>query len=169
MTNGSIMNYLLNYGSFFIFIIIFWEHLNLPGLPSSIIMPLIGAWISKSNTSFISALIISVISGLLASCLLYSIGFYGGTYIIDKYTTRFPKQKKSIDNKIKFLNKRGNIGVFISRLIPMARTITPIPAGALKLNFFKYTLYSALGIFIWNLTLMSLGYIFGENITMYFN
>ena len=39
------------------------------------------------------------------------------------------------------------MGVFISRLIPVARTIIAIPAGVLKMDFLKYTIYSACGIF----------------------
>ena len=35
------------------------------------------------------------------------------------------------------------------------------------MNFFKYTVYSAMGIFIWNATFISAGYILGEGIFKY--
>ena len=57
--------------------------------------------------------------------------------------------------------------VFISRLIPVARTIIAIPAGVLKMDFLKYTIYSACGIFIWNGVFISAGYILGEGIFKY--
>ncbi len=52
----------------------------------------------------------------------------------------------------------------ISRMIPMARTIIPVPAGVLKLNFLKYTAYSAIGILIWDSTLICSGYILGDGV-----
>ena len=45
MNANSILNYLSQYGVLFIFIIVFLEYLNLPGLPAGIIMPLAGFYI----------------------------------------------------------------------------------------------------------------------------
>ena len=36
------------------------------------------------------------------------------------------------------------------------------PAGMVKMNFVKYTVSSALGIFLWNLLFVGAGYFFGE-------
>ena len=49
MDANSILNYLSQYGVMFIFIIVFLEYLNLPGLPAGIIMPLSGLWISRGE------------------------------------------------------------------------------------------------------------------------
>ena len=167
MDANSILNYLSQYGLIFIFIIVFLEYLNLPGLPAGIIMPLAGLWISRGEMNFLFVLILSVIAGVIGSWVLYFLGFYGGNFLLDKYIKKFPKQKKYIDEKLEYLRSKGHIGVFISRLIPVARTIIAIPAGLLKMNFFKYTVYSAMGIFIWNTTLISAGYILGEGIFKY--
>lgn len=167
MDANSILNYLSQYGVIFIFIIVFLEYLNLPGLPAGIIMPLAGLWISRGEISFLLVLILSVIAGIIGSWVLYFLGFYGGSFLLDKYTKKFPKQKKYIDEKLEYLRSKGYIGVFVSRLIPVARTIIAIPAGVLKMDFLKYTLYSAVGIFIWNGVFISAGYILGEGILKY--
>jgi len=167
MNANSILNYLSQYGLIFIFIIVFLEYLNLPGLPAGVIMPLAGLCISRGEMNFIFALMLSVIAGVIGSWVLYFLGFYAGNFLLDKYIKRFPKQKKYIDEKLEYLRSKGHMGVFISRLIPVARTIIAIPAGVLKMNFFKYTVYSAMGIFIWNTTLISAGYILGEGIFKY--
>ena len=144
MDANSLLDYLSQYGIVFIFIIIFLEYLNLPGLPAGIIMPVAGLWVSR-----------------------YFLGFYGGNFLLEKYTTKFPKQKQYIENKLEYLRSKGDKGVFISRLIPVARTIIAIPAGVLKMNFLKFTVYSAMGIFIWNIVFISVGYILGEGILKY--
>ena len=167
MDVNSILDYLAQYGVIFIFVIVFLEYLNLPGLPAGIIMPLAGLWISRGNMNFPFVLFLSVIAGVIGSWCLYFLGFYGGGFLLEKYTKKFPKQKAYIDEKLEYLRSKGHIGVFVSRLIPVARTIIAIPAGVLKMNFFKYTIYSACGIFIWNGVFISAGYILGEGIFKY--
>lgn len=95
---------------------------------------------------------------------MYGVGKYGGDFVLKKYINKYPKQEKYIEKKIEYLRKKGNIGVFISKLIPMARTLISIPAGVLKLNFIEYSIYSALGILVWNGAFMSVGYLFGDAI-----
>ena len=60
------------------------------------------------------------------------------------------------------LREKGCIGVFVSKLLPMVRTLISIPAGMVKMDFIKYTISSTLGIFLWNLAFVGAGYFFGE-------
>lgn len=168
MELSHITTYMSDYGLFFLALIIFLEYLNLPGFPAGIILPVGGLWASQSNTSFWLALIVSVASALVASWILYWIGLWGGDFILKKYTDKFPKQKEYIEKQMNYLGQKGSIGVFISKLIPMARTIISLPAGALKMNFWKYTVSSTLGIAIWNGVLISSGYFFGQEMIALF-
>ncbi|MCI6276780.1 MAG: DedA family protein [Clostridium sp.] len=164
MDASNLTNYFYQYGSLFVFIIVFLEYLNLPGLPGGIIMPMAGVWAATGNMSLISAILLSVLAGVLGSWVLYSIGRFGGNFLLEKYLKRFPKHEKYINEKIEFLREKGNIGVFISKLIPVARTLISLPAGLLKMNFLKYSLYSALGILVWNCTFISAGYFFSTTV-----
>ena len=92
MDANSILNYLSQYGVIFIFIIVFLEYLNLPGLPAGIIMPLAGLCVSRGEMNFLFVLVLSVIAGLIGSSVLYFLGFYGGNFLLEKYTNKFPKQ-----------------------------------------------------------------------------
>ena len=60
------------------------------------------------------------------------------------------------------LREKGCIGVFVSKLLPMVRTIISIPAGMVKMDFLKYTVSSTVGIFLWNLVFVGAGYFFGD-------
>lgn len=164
MDTSGVVEYLSNYGMLFMFGVILLEYLNLPGFPAGIILPVAGIWVANSQESLIFALLVSVLAGLIGSWGLYAVGLYGGEFLLKKYTNKYPKQEKYIQKKIEYLRKKGNIGVFISKLIPMARTLISIPAGVIRLNFIEYSIYSALGILVWNGVLMSTGYIFGDAI-----
>ena len=78
------------------------------------------------------------------------------------YFRKFPKQQPVIEDKMQMLREKGCIGVFVSKLLPMVRTIISIPAGMVRMDFLKYTVSSVCGIFIWNLVCVGAGYFFGE-------
>lgn len=79
------------------------------------------------------------------------------------YFKKFPKHQNVIEEKMEMLREKGSMGVFISKLLPMVRTIISIPAGMVQMNFLKYTVSSVLGIFVWNLVFVGAGYFFGES------
>ena len=164
---NTVLSYLSQNGIYFLFIIVFLEYLNIPGLPGGIILPVAGIWVSSMNGSFFYALFISVLAALLASWMLYFLGWYGGDFFLTKYIKRFPNHKDYIYKKMDYLRSKGNGGVFVSKLIPMARTLISIPAGALRLNFLEYTFYSTLGIMIWNAAFLALGFFFKEQVLNY--
>lgn len=81
---------------------------------------------------------------------------------MDKYLTKFPKQRPVVEKNFRIIQERGCFGIFIGKLIPVVRTLISIPAGVLKIHFVKYTISSALGVFIWNLIFVGAGYLLGD-------
>ena len=53
----SVWHYFMLYGYYFLFLIVFLEYLNLPGLPAGIIMPAAGILIASQQGSFVVALL----------------------------------------------------------------------------------------------------------------
>ena len=154
--------YFTQYGAFFVFLIVLLEYLNLPGFPAGVIMPLAGIWASRGQIHFLVVLLLSVAAGLLGSWILYFLGRLGGEPFFRFYVKKFPKQKELIEKNLEFIRSKGGYGVFISKLIPMVRTLISIPAGMVSLNFGTYTVSSLLGVFTWNLVFVGAGYFFGD-------
>lgn len=155
-------NYFQEYGLLLLFIIVFLEYLNLPGFPAGIIMPLAGMMCASSNLSLIAAVLTSILGGLLGSIVLYLIGLYLGDPVLNWLSNRYPKINKPIDKAVNYCDKYGDKGVFISRLIPVARTLCSLIAGTFKINIFKFSIYSVFGIAIWNFVFIFAGYFFGD-------
>ncbi|SHM46653.1 membrane protein DedA, SNARE-associated domain [Anaerosporobacter mobilis DSM 15930] len=153
-----------SYGVLIIFLIVFCEYLNLPGFPAGIIMPLAGIWASKGEVGIVTTMVISLFAGLCGSWMLYLIGRFGGNVLLPKYYKRFPKQEIKIKRLIEKIENRGNLYIFISKLLPVVRTLISFPAGIIKMNFFQFTVYSGLGILIWNGVFIGAGYFFGEQV-----
>ena len=158
----TILDYFSQYGYFLLFFIVFLEYLNLPGLPAGIIMPAAGILISQSGMTFTTALIVSVLAGLLGSYTLYAIGVFVGQPSIDWLTTKFESTREPIDKTIASIDKHGNKAVLIARVLPVIRTIISLPAGAFKMKLIPFTMYSVVGITIWNFVYIFAGYAFGD-------
>ena len=158
----NLTHYFIQYGAFFIYLIVLLEYLNLPGFPAGVIMPLSGIWAAQGEISFPLVMLLTVAAGLTGSWLLYLLGRFGGNKILGFYFKKFPKHKPIIEKKMEYLRRKGCIGVFISKLFPMVRTLISIPAGMVKMDITRYTLSSICGIFVWNLTFVGAGYFFGD-------
>lgn len=161
-----VIEYFARYGLIFVFIIIFLEYLNFPGLGAAIIMPAIGVASAKAGISFFLALLISVIAGALASYILFGISYWFGKPILTKIYNRFPKSRKSIDKICLYIENYGDKGVLIIRLVPAVRTLIPFVAGMFRMNIIKFSIYSTIGIAIWNAAFIYAGYAFGYFFTL---
>ena len=97
----------------------------------------------------------------MGSMLLYCVGKYGGRRILKLCMGKSERVRKTYESLQKKIEAQGSKAVFISKLLPVVRTLVGIPAGAMNMNFMKYMVSSALGICIWNGVLVSAGYFFG--------
>lgn len=164
MDTQMITEYLNQYGTVVIFIIIFLEHINLPGLPAGVVMPLSGVWAANSSISFWEIFILSVLGGVLGSLVLYYAGMLGGSALLNFIGRKFPKSKMRIDKYLNVLQKKGAYGVFGCRLIPVVRTLISIPAGLAPIHIGKYVISTAAGVILWNFAFIGAGYVMGEQV-----
>ena len=167
MSLDVIMQYFTQYGGIAIFVIVLLEYMNLPGFPAGVIMPLAGVWAARGQIHFITALLITIAAGLLGSLILYGLGRIGGEAFLKLYTKKFPKQKEAIEKNMAMIREKGCIGIFVSKLVPMLRTLISIPAGVVRMNLVKYIVSSTLGILVWNLVFVGAGYFLGEAVFQY--
>lgn len=168
MNIEMLTGYFTRYGMFAVFVIVFLEYLNLPGFPAGVIMPLAGVMAAGGHNSFLVTLLVSTAAGVLGSEMLYCLGRFGGDAFFGFIKKHFPKTEPSIDRCFSWIQERGYAGVFLGKLIPAVRTLVSIPAGVVKLEPVKYTVYSTLGVLIWNAVFVGAGYFFGEAVFSFF-
>ena len=162
MAQSDFLLFLNDHGLIFMFVVVFMEYLNFPGFPAGVIFPAVGFWSSASGTSFVYALCISIVAGLMGSMILYSVGRYGGAPMLHKLYLKFPKIAHKISPFEEKLRTRATTTVFLAKLIPVVRTLIGFPAGAIHMSLPKYLLFSGFGIAIWNGVLMLSGTALGS-------
>ena len=131
-------------------------------IPSEIVMPYAGHLVANGKLGMMQAALVASLANLSGSWLAYAVGRYGGRAFIDKYGRYIFLSKKHLNDADYWFARRGEITVFLSRMLPAVRTFISLPAGIAKMDFFKFSFYSFLGSLPWNLALVYLGYIFTD-------
>lgn len=149
-------------GPFGVALLMAIESCNIP-LPSEAILPFAGYLVSKGEFSIHEAAIFGAVGCILGSIPSYYIGYFGGRPFIEKYGKWFFVSKKDLEMADKWQEKYGNFSFFICRMLPVVRTFISLPAGILKANIWKFTLYTFLGSLIWSYPLVYVGIKLGEH------
>jgi membrane protein DedA with SNARE-associated domain len=67
-----------------------------------------------------------------------------------------------LDKADQWFERRGQLTVFFTRMMPGVRTFISLPAGIAKMPVGKFLMYSLLGSVPWNAALAYLGYAAGK-------
>ena len=155
----EMISLLSSHNIYIIFIIMFLESLNLTGIPSTIIFPAIGILISLNNLSIIKILLLTIFASILGNIVFYFISYKFGSKIYDYLYNKFPKLQKCFDKAMNMSNKYGTKICLFGRLIPSIRSWISLVAGIFKVKLRDFLLYSSIGIFIWDILLILVGYL----------
>lgn len=162
----TFMDYFVNivyeHGLIAMFFLILIEYACFP-ISSEIVLPFSGAAASLEGISFFTIVPVSILAGLIGTSICYLIGRMGGTHLLEKIKIKFPRSKKGIESSYKKFEQWGTYAVCIGRVIPICRTYIAFIAGAAKQNYLTFLGYSAIGITIWNILLIGLGYLLQDN------
>ena len=158
----QIINLISSGGYFFVFFLMILESMIFP-VPSEAVMPFAGFLIFQQKFSFLAVILFSTLGSIVGSLLSYYIGFYGGKPFILKYGRYFLLKQEDLNKTEKFFAKHGEKTIFISRFIPVVRHLISLPAGAAKMNVFKFSLYTILGAAIWHTFLSWVGFALKQN------
>ena len=148
-----------------IFLVIGLEYACFP-IPSEMVLPFVGMSIPQTALSFFPSFIVSLLAGLLGSLICYAIGLWGGVPLLNKLQTKSQNLGKALGIFNQWFGRYGRWAVLFSRVIPLTRTYISLFAGVNRMSILEFLLYSATGVALWNLVLMSLGFYLGSNWTL---
>ncbi|MDP5038887.1 MAG: DedA family protein, partial [Candidatus Gracilibacteria bacterium] len=165
-----IVNFVLNLvkelGYLGIFLMMTLESSFIP-FPSEIAMIPAGYHASLGDMNIYLAFLAGTLGALFGATINYFLGMkLGGPVIktlIDKYGKYILLSKKHYSQAESFFQKHGGVTTFNARFIPAVRQLISIPAGVFKYNFPKFLFLTGIGAGIWNIILLTIGYIAGEN------
>lgn len=99
---------------------------------------------------------------MAGTAAMYYIGRLGGHSLMHWLKARGPKIKNGCERCEEYLQHRSFVKIFIGRMLPVVRTLLPLPAGVCEVEPVSFLSASALGILCYNAAFVSVGYFLGH-------
>lgn len=146
-----------HYGYAAIFTLMMLEGSSLP-VPSEVVLPLTGLFARQGLLNLYLGVLAALLGSIVGLAIDYYIGYFIGKDVVYKHLQAFRIKKESLDSFDRWFERNGFAAVFISRLIPVLRTLMSFPAGFAKMPQKEFFTYSIAGSVIWDSVLALYGY-----------
>ena len=137
----------------------------IPPIPTMAVFPTAGFLASQNNFELYQVIVLGIIGGLgasIGSTVIYLIALKLGRVALLRYLRYVKVSEKKLTRVEKWFQKYGEKAVLFGRMIPVFREMISIPAGLFKMKFAKFLTYTILGSCGWSITLILIGYYFGN-------
>lgn len=160
--SNLVIDLINNYGYFGMFLGMVLEAVIIV-IPSELILATGGILSSMGIFNLYLAFLIGLLGSVFCAVIIYFIGYFGGRSFILKYGKYFFMKKEDIDYSEGWFHKYGLMACLIGRNFPIVRTLISLPIGIMRLNFFKFLIYTIIGSIPWTFVFVYVGYALGDN------
>ncbi|HOO77613.1 MAG TPA: DedA family protein [bacterium] len=154
-------------GPLLVFVFMAIESSLIP-FPSEIIMIPAGFWAARGEffpgevgVALAAAFALGLLGSMAGAYFNYFLALKLGRPVLHRYGRYFFLPPEKLDRSEAIFREYGEVATFVSRLIPAIRQLISLPAGLSRMNFGRFSLFTALGAGIWIAVLMAIGYHLG--------
>jgi membrane protein DedA with SNARE-associated domain len=105
---------------------------------------------------------LGVAGNLAGSLVAYAVGALGGRPLVDRYGRYLLILPHEVDRAHAWFDRRGELAVFVARLLPVVRTFISLPAGIARMRVGRFVAYTIAGCIPWTLALALIGRALGS-------
>lgn len=164
-----VLDLIESYGYIIVLVLILVENI-FPPIPSEVILTAGGYFTTKDsvNMEIWGVVLAATIGSVLGAVILYAVGRCISQErlerILDGKIGKVLRLKSEDVRRAQgWFDRHGKLTVFFCRFIPVVRSLISIPAGMAKMRFLIFLPLTAVGTFIWNVVLVTLGAAAGES------
>jgi membrane protein DedA with SNARE-associated domain len=161
---NTIVSLLYQTGYLGVFLLMVAESATLP-IPSEVVLPLGGYLVSQGRLEFWSTVAVATVGSLVGTMVDYGIGYYLGRPAVLRYGRIVRFSEKRLETTERWFVSHGKSVVLLARFVPLLRTLIAFPAGLVKMDVKRFLVYSTVGILVWDIALVYLGVLAGQNST----
>jgi membrane protein DedA with SNARE-associated domain len=143
-------------------------------IPSEVIMLFGGA---LSSSSFVAGVtgghhtqlnlvlvgVVGVLGSLVGSWIAYAVGYLGGRPLAERWGARIGVSSHELDRAEAWFEKRGELAVLVTRVIPVLRTFISFPAGLAEMPVIRFSVFTLIGTLPWVFGLAVAGYALADS------
>ena len=106
-------------------------------------------------------LVLLPIAAVAGNLVGWWIGRTAGPAVFDRPDSRLFKARH-VERAQSFFDRNGGRTIFLARFVPVVRTFATVMAGAARMDFRKFAIYSAIGGLVWTIGITVLGFWLGH-------
>jgi membrane protein DedA with SNARE-associated domain len=114
-------------------------------IPPAVIMVMGG----QGHMTIAGIILAAVLGSWIGATLMYWVSRIAGRPLIVKYSTLVLISPEKLAQAERWSERFGSFGIFLSRMLPVVRHLIGIPAGVVRMNYWKFSLYTVAGAAVW--------------------
>lgn len=168
MNESQILDFLIRYfdiyGYYIVFTLLLLENFFVIGLvvPGETVLLLASFLAAQGELDIVYVVVTAALAAIIGNVTGYIIGRKGGRPFIERYGGRLVSPER-IDAAEEYFDRHGTKTVFIGRFAAGVRVFVPLIAGASKMDFGKFLVYTIAAVVMWTIAIGALGFFFGQN------
>jgi membrane protein DedA with SNARE-associated domain len=134
-------------------------------LPSEVVIPPAAhlAYTNQVPLSLWGIVVAGALGSWLGATLMYWASRLAGRPLVMRYGRLVLITPEKVEGAERWTAHYGAMGIFISRMLPVVRHLIGIPAGIVRMDYLKFSIYTVLGSAIWCAVLSYVGVKAGQD------
>ena len=119
-------------------------------LPSELVIPP-AAYLahSQGKMSVIGVVVAGAVGSWIGATVMYWVSRWAGRPLVMRYGRYVMISPEKVAAAERWAAHYGSFGIFFSRLLPVVRHLIGIPAGVVRMDYWRYSLYTVVGSALW--------------------
>jgi membrane protein DedA with SNARE-associated domain len=127
-------------------------------LPSELIIPPAILVAQRTGNMTLTGIVIAgAIGSWIGATAMYWASRWAGRPLVLRYGKYFFIPPAKVEQAEQWSAQFGSFGIFASRLLPVVRHLIGIPAGIVRMNYAKFSIFTLLGSALWVYVLCHVG------------
>jgi membrane protein DedA with SNARE-associated domain len=134
-------------------------------LPSEVVIPPAAhlAYTHQIPLSLWGIVVAGAVGSWLGATIMYWLSRIAGRPLVMRYGRLILISPEKVEGAEHWAAHYGSMGIFVSRMLPVVRHLIGIPAGIVRMNYLKFSIYTVLGSGIWCAVLCYVGVKAGQD------
>ena len=120
--------------------------IGLPGSEPTMLFA--GFDVYRHDLTLLGIILFGLLGDLVGASIAYAIGYWGEE-LVERHGGKIHLNTARLDRTKAWFDRYGGGAVFVSRLIPGLRLAFPYAAGIVKMPYWRFILWAALGSIVW--------------------
>ena len=155
----------LKSGGYWVIVLLMAIESSIAPLPSEVVIPPAAhlAYTHQIPLNLWGIVIAGALGSWLGATIMYWVSRIAGRPLVMRYGKYIFISPEKVEKAERWSAHYGSMGIFISRLLLVVRHLISIPAGIVRMNYLKFSIYTLLGSAIWCAVLCYVGIKMGQD------